>query len=214
MRQGFTLVELVAVMTIMALALALVLPVLSGLSSGNTTRAAAGKLANLLNRRIAMARSGGGPMEFALSGESKVIAVIPEEAGSGTSAPASNGIVGDSKTLGSGANSVLGHDILSPSPATAQNTDLSEDNAVEVLDLGDVKIDALYVKTAVTGETKDTLCVTPGACDEGLFVLSSGSSKACVSVRGLAGRARVYDSVPTYLAEFFEVPQDATTLGK
>ena len=187
-------------MTIMALGLGLVLPVFSALSANSEMRATAGKLANLINRRIAMARSGGGPTEVALSGDSKVIAVIPEEI--------------SASSAGSGADSVLGHDILSASPTNARTTDLSEDNAAEILDLGGIKVEGLYVKTAGTGEDKDTLSVSAGACDDGLFVLSSGNGKTYVSVRGLAGRARVYDTMPAFLTVYFEVGQNGTTLGK
>jgi prepilin-type N-terminal cleavage/methylation domain-containing protein len=198
-RSGFTLVEMTAVVMIAALAAALALPVLSALSSKSAARAAAGKVANLVNRRAALARSGGGPSEIVISGDSRLMVVIAEE---------------KNTTAVTGANSVLGHNLLSsPAPANAKQT-LSEEDASEVLDLGDAKIEKLYVKAAATGEDKETLSVmSNGACDEALFVLSCADRDVFVSVRGLSGRARVYDALPAYLATYFEVPRDETARG-
>jgi len=200
--EGFTLVEMAAALTIIAVVAALVLPVLSGLSSASSAKAAAGKIANLVNHRIAIARSGGGPSTIALAGDSKVVAVIPEELS----------VAADE----AGANNVLGRNLLNDAMAkTNAAASVDEETAVESVDLGGVTIESLYVKAASTGEPKDTLSVlSGGACDDALFVISAGGQRSCVSVRGLAGRARAYDTIPAYLANAFEVTQNAAALGK
>jgi prepilin-type N-terminal cleavage/methylation domain-containing protein len=199
---GFTLVEMAAAMTIIAVVAALVLPVLSGLSSASSAKAAAGKIANLVNHRIALARSGAGPSTITIAGDSKVVAVIPEELSVAAAA--------------SGANNVLGRNLLKGTMSkTSAVVAVDEESAVESADLGEVTIDALYVKAASTGEPKDALSIlSGGACDDALFVLSSGGLKSFVSVRGLTGRACAYDTLPSYLANYFEVPQDAVARGK
>lgn len=200
-RAGFTLVEMIAVLAILAIAAGLAVPMFASMSSSSAVRSGAGKVANLVNRRIALARSGGGPSEITLSGDSKVIVVIPEEM--------------EASSATSGANSVLGHDLLKPVATQNTRPEVSEDEAIEIADLDGVRVDALYVKAGATGENKDTLAISAGGvCDEALFMLSDGDARACVSVRGLSGRARVYETVPSYLAGYFEVPLDDAARAK
>jgi len=197
---GYTLVEMMAVLAILALAAALAVPVFSSMSSTSAARAAAGEIANFVNRRAALARSGGGPSEIVVSGDASIIALVPEEV-SASAAP--------------GANTVLGHNLLAPAAQGSTKAAPGEEEAAEVLQLDGVRIEQLYARSASTGEAKDTLAVlSSGACDDALFALSCGGTKVWVSVRGLSGRARVYDAIPPYLAAYFGVPQDETARGK
>lgn len=191
---GFTLVELALTLVILAVATAIVLPVLSAMSSASTARASAGKLANFLNKRIAASISGGGPCDIILSTPSTVLVVIPALSESEASVAAAT---------------VLGRYQLSSSTGTSAATVDTQREPAETLVLEDTTIEGLYVRSAATGEASDVLAIRPGGrCDDALFVLSCSGRTVSVNVRGLAGRARVYDSVPEYLAASFEVSDE------
>ena len=194
---GFTLIELVAVLAILALTTALALPAVSALSRHSRARSAAGEVANLMNRRLALARAGAGPCEIAVSGASALAVTIPAEL--------------DADAAADSANTVLGRSQLSSSSAAKPAQPASEDpGALETLDLGGVSVEGFYVKALSTGEARHRLAVTSeGTSDDALVVLSEGGVKAYVSVRGLTGRARAHDRLLPFLAEYFEVPDNA-----
>jgi len=190
------------VLAIVALAAAIAVPVFSAMTSASAVHSAAGKVANFVNKRAALARSGGGPCEILAPQASRIAARTPEEA--------------SPEAAGEGAKTILGQSVLDVRSMTAKASPeaAGDEDFTEVMDLGDVTVDTLYVKASATGEVKDTLSVWPGgACDDALFVLSRGDAKAYVNVRGLTGRARVYDVLPSYLAGFFGVPVDETARG-
>jgi prepilin-type N-terminal cleavage/methylation domain-containing protein len=197
---GFTLLEMVTALGIIALAAALVTPVLSALSSGSAVHRAAGQVANFVNERVAVARAGGGPSEIAVTGASTVIAATPEEP----------------RADAAGSGGITSNQVLpSARRSAAASRTPSEENAAATLALDGATVETLYAKALSTGEAKDTIAVSPsGTCDDGLFVVSSGGAKAYVNVRGLSGRARVYDSLPAYLAAYYGVNGNETPRGK
>lgn len=193
---GFSLLEMLAVLTILALATAISLPVIGALSRSSRAEGAAGDIANLVNRRAAAARAGGGPCEIALAGPSTVAVVVESEA--------------EEEAAAAEGNTVLGRSLLSRAPASAAATE-DAGQAVEALGFDGVTLDALHVRDALTGEARESLRVAPdGTCDDALFAVTGGGATTWVSVRGAAGRARVYDRLPPCLAERFEVSGNGT----